>query len=316
VEVPADPQEVGTVDQADDSLALYFLCAHPSLSPASATALTLRAVGGLTTAQIATAFLVPETTMAQRISRAKRSLRDVRLGRSGDIRVVLRVLYLVFNEGFTGDVDLAEEAIRITRMLRVRYDHEEVSGLLSLMLLHHARRAARLSADGVLVPLPEQDRSRWDTAVIGEGVGILQEALARDRRGPYQVQAAIAALHDDARTAAETDWPQILDWYDDLLGLEDTPVVRLNRIVALAEVHGADAGLEELATLDPRLPRFTAVEAHLRERNGEMTCAAELFSQASREARNVPEREHLRERAHRAADAAVAADRAGSRVHS
>src|SRR5919197_4468845 len=185
----------GQGEAVDDTLQLYFLCAHPSLTPASAVALTLRAVGGLTTRQIARAYLVPEATMAQRISRAKRTVSDVRFDRPGDVATVLRVLYLVFNEGYSGDVDLAAEAIRLTRQLAAAIDHPEVAGLLALMLLHHARRAARTAPDGSLVPLAEQDRSRWDTKLIAEGVVILQAALARDRLGPFQSQTPIPALH-------------------------------------------------------------------------------------------------------------------------
>src|SRR3954451_88733 len=204
----------GSGEVVDDTLRLYFLCAHPSLTPASAVALTLRAVGGLTTRQIAQAYLVPEATMAQRISRAKRTVEDVRFDQPGDVTTVLRVLYLVFNEGYSGDVDLAGEAIRLTRQLAAVIEHEEVAGLLALMLLHHARRSARSGADGRLVPLAEQDRSLWDTRLIAEGVDVLQAALRRDRLGEFQAQAAIAALHADARTAEETDWVQIVEWYD------------------------------------------------------------------------------------------------------
>ena len=215
LEPPPGPTDVGTADTGD-TLKLYFLCAHPSLTPASAVALTLRAVGGLTTRQIAEAYLVPEATMAQRISRAKRTVSDVRFDELGDVATVLRVLYLVFNEGYSGEVDLADEAIRLTRQVRSMTDDEEVSGLLALMLLHHARRAARTTPDRDLVPLAEQDRSRWDTELITEGVAILQAALARDRLGEFQAQAAIAALHADAQTVDETDWVQIVEWYDEL----------------------------------------------------------------------------------------------------
>src|SRR5699024_9273070 len=213
----------GPVTSVDDTLRLYFLCAHPSLTPSAAVALTLRAVGGLTTRQIARAHLVPEATMARRISRAKRTVAGVRLDEPGDVATVLRVLYLVFTEGHSGEVDLAEEAIRLARQLAAGVDHPEVAGLLALMLLHHARRPARTAADGGLVPLAQQDRSLWDTAVIAEGVAILQRALARDRLGQYQAQAAVAALHADAPTAEETDWVQIVEWYDELLELTDTP---------------------------------------------------------------------------------------------
>ncbi|WP_103540529.1 RNA polymerase sigma factor, partial [Streptomyces sp. SM1] len=235
----ADEEPVpGPATAVDDTLQLYFLCAHPSLTPSSAVALTLRAVGGLTTRQIAHAYLVPEATMAQRISRAKRTVSRVRFDRPGDVATVLRVLYLVFKEGYSGDVDLAAEAIRLTRQLAARIDHPEVAGLLALMLLHHARRAARTAPDGSLVPLAEQDRGRWDTRLITEGITILQTALARDRLGEYQAQAAIAALHADAPTAGETDWVQIVEWYDELVRLTGSPVVRLNRAVAVGEADG------------------------------------------------------------------------------
>ena len=277
----------------DDTLQLYFLCAHPSLTPASSVALTLRAVGGLTTRQIAEAYLVPEATMAQRISRAKRTVSGVRFDRRGDVATVLRVLYLVFNEGYSGDVDLAAEAIRLARQLAVTIDHEEVSGLLALMLLHHARRSARTAPDGSLVPLAEQDRGLWDKRLIAEGVEILQAALARDRLGEFQAQAAIAALHADARTAAETDWVQIVEWYDELVRLTDSPIARLNRAVAVGEADGARAGLAALAGLDPSLPRHTAVAAYLHERDGNLATAAGLYAEAARQAPNLPERDHL-----------------------
>ncbi|WP_309132233.1 DUF6596 domain-containing protein [Brevibacterium sp.] len=285
--------ESGAVPAAEDSLELYFLCAHPALSPSSAVALTLRAVGGLTTRQIAAAYLVPEATMAQRITRAKRSLAGKRLNRNGDLASVLRVLYLVFNEGYSGDVDLAAEAIRLTRQLRVMSNHAEVAGLLALMLLHHARRPARFAADGSLVPLADQDRSMWDTVAIAEGVEILQTALARDDVGEFQAQAAIAALHADALCVEETDWTQIVDWYDELARITDSPVVRLNRAVAVGEADGPLAGLAELAHLDENLPRYFAVEAHLRERAGEVDAAAALYSRAAAAATNTAERDHL-----------------------
>ncbi len=283
----------------DDTLQLYFLCAHPSLTSSSAVALTLRAVGGLTTRQIAQAYLVPESTMAQRISRAKRTVSGVRFDQPGDVATVLRVLYLVFNEGYTGDVDLAAEAIRLTRQLAAAIDHPEVAGLLALMLLHHARRAARISPDGNLVPLAEQDRSRWDTAAISEGITTLYAALARDRLGEYQVQAAIAALHADALTAEETDWVQIVEWYDELEQLTDSPVVRLNRAVAVGEADGARAGLAALARLDNSLPRYTAVAAYLHERDGDLTTAAHLYGEAAHKATNLAERDHLTRQASR-----------------
>ncbi|MGZ4538881.1 MAG: RNA polymerase sigma factor [Blastococcus sp.] len=285
--------------EVDDTLQLYFLCAHPSLSPASAVALTLRAVGGLTTRQIAQAYLVPEATMAQRISRAKRTVSGVRFDRPGDVATVLRVLYLVFNEGYSGDVDLAGEAIRLARQLAAMTSDEEVGGLLALMLLHHARRPARTRPDGRLVPLAEQDRSLWDTRLIAEGVAVLQAALARDRLGEFQAQAAVAALHADARTAEETDWVQIVEWYDELVRLTDSPVARLNRAVAVGEADGPRAGLAALAGLDPALPRYTAVAAYLHERDGDRLTAARLYAEAARAASNLPERDHLTRQAAR-----------------
>ncbi|MER8041366.1 DUF6596 domain-containing protein [Streptomyces sp. NPDC094032] len=295
----AEEPAPGPAPGVDDTLRLYFLCAHPSLTPASAVALTLRAVGGLTTRQIAEAYLVPEATMAQRISRAKRTVSGVRLDRPGDVATVLRVLYLVFNEGYSGDVDLSAEAIRLTRQLAARIDHPEVAGLLALMLLHHARRAARTAQDGSLVPLAEQDRGRWDTALIAEGVEILQAALARDRLGEFQAQAAVAALHADAPSAGETDWPQIVEWYDELFRLTDSPVVRLNRAVAVGEADGPRAGLAALAALDASLPRHTAVAAYLHERDGDLTTAARLYAEAAHKATDLAERDHLTRQAAR-----------------
>nr|WP_204332391.1 DUF6596 domain-containing protein [Geodermatophilus sabuli] len=289
----------GPGTETDDTLELYFLCAHPSLSPASAVALTLRAVGGLTTRQIAQAYLVPEATMAQRISRAKRTVSDVRFTQHGDVATVLRVLYLVFNEGYSGDVDLAAEAIRLTRQLAASVEHAEVAGLLALMLLHHARRPARTRPDGSLVPLAEQDRSRWDTELVAEGVEVLQAALARDRLGEFQAQAAVAALHADARTAEETDWVQIVEWYDELVRLTGSPVARLNRAVAVGEADGPRAGLAALAELDPSLPRHTAVAAYLHERDGDPVTAARLYAEAARSAHDLPERDHLTRQAAR-----------------
>ena len=287
------------VSAVDDTLQLYFLCAHPSLTPSSAVALTLRAVGGLSTRQIAQAYLVPEATMAQRISRAKRTVMGVRFDQPGDVTTVLRVLYLVFNEGYSGDVDLAAEAIRLTRQLVAAINHPEVAGLLALMLLHHARRASRTAPDGSLVPLAEQDRGRWDTSLIAEGIEILQAALARDRLGEYQAQAAIAALHADAPRAEETDWVQIVEWYDELARLTDSPIVRLNRAVAVGEADGARAGLAALAALDGGLPRHTAVAAHLHERAGDLATAARLYVEAARQATNLAERDHLTRQAAR-----------------
>jgi RNA polymerase sigma factor (sigma-70 family) len=293
----SDEPPPGPTEFADDTLALYFLCAHPSLTPSSAVALTLRAVGGLTTRQIAQAYLVPESTMAQRISRAKRAISDVRLDRPGDLRTVLRVLYLVFNEGYSGDVDLAAEAIRLARQLFSTTDDPEVAGLLALFLLHYARRPARIRADGTLVPLAEQDRALWRRDLIAEGVTILQSALARDRLGEYQAQAAIAALHADAQTVEETDWVQIVEWYDELVALTDSPVVRLNRAVAVGEADGPQTGLAALASLDPTLPRHTAARAYLVERSGDKATAATLYAEAAAAADNLAERNHLTLRA-------------------
>ncbi|WP_200837580.1 RNA polymerase sigma factor [Ruania rhizosphaerae] len=289
VEPPAGPAA-----QADDTLLLLTRCCHPDLSPASAIALTLRAVAGLTTAQIARAYLVPEATMAQRISRAKRTVRDARFDRTGHAAAVLRVLYLMFDHGFTGPVDVAEEAIRLTRQLAAADRHPEIDGLLALMLLHHARRAARLTSTGELVPLDEQDRTRWDTALIAEGVQILQGALARDQLGEYQVQAAIAALHDDAPRAEETDWLQVLSWYDELVRLvPQNPAIMMNRAVAVAQVDGPQAGLRALAAVPDGVPRRAAVAAWLQEHAGNSALAAELFRQAVREAASEAERTHL-----------------------
>ena len=290
--VEASPP-AGPAPATDAPLWLYFLCAHPSLPRNAAAALTLRAVGGLTTRQIAAAYLVPEATMAQRISRAKRRLTGVPLDRPGDLGTVLRVLYLVFNEGYGGNVDLTAEAIRLTRQLAASTDEPEVAGLLALMLLHQARRASRTGPGGRLIPLGEQDRSLWDSGSIAEGVTILQAALARDRLGEYQAQAAIAALHADAPSADETDWVQIVEWYDELVRLTDSPVVRLNRAVAVGEADGARTGLAALADLDPALPRYTAVSAYLHERLGDVDRAAALYAEAARAATSVPERDHL-----------------------
>jgi RNA polymerase sigma factor (sigma-70 family) len=289
----------GPTENVDDTLLLLSRCCHPALTHASAIALTLRAVGGLTTAQIARAFLVPEPTMAQRISRAKRTVTDARFDTPGDVRAVTHVLYLIFNEGFTGEVDLAEEAIRLTRQLAWSVDDPEVMGLLALMLLHHARRSARRTAGGEVVPLAEQDRTLWDTAMVAEGVEILQRALAADRLGPYQAQAAIAALHDDAASAAETDWPQILEWYDELTRLTDSPVVALNRAVAVGEVDGPLAGLRALDAVPADLPRREAAAAYLHERAGDRQEAARLYVVAAARATNEAERIHLTKQAAR-----------------
>lgn len=289
----------GAVSDVDDSVALLFLCTHPALSRSAAVALTLRAVGGLTTRQIAAAHFIPEATMGQRISRAKRSIAAVELGEPGDLATVLQVLYLIFNEGYGGDVDLAAEAIRLARQVAAGTRHPEAAGLLALMLLHDARRAARFTPAGELVALAEQDRDSWDRDQIAEGITLLQQALAQDQLGPYQAQAAIAALHADAPTAAETDWVQIVQWYDELLALSDNPIARLNRAVAVGEADGAPAGLRALAEVDASLPRHAAVKAHLREHAGEAERAAELYVRAAEQAISLPERNHLLRRAAR-----------------
>ena len=242
--------------------------------------------------------------MAQRISRAKRTVRDVRFDAPGDLTTVRRVLYLVFNEGYTGDVDLVAEAIRLTRQLvevtdRQGVEDEETAGLLALMLLHHARRAARTGPDGRLVPLTEQDRSLWDTRLIAEGVHVLQAALARDRLGEFQAQAAIAALHADAQTAEEIDWVQIVEWYDELVRLTDSPVARLNRAVAVGQADGPRAGLAALDELDPSLPRHSAAAAYLHERDSDPVTAARLYAEAARSAASLGERDHLTRQAAR-----------------
>ena len=288
-----DPeQHAGEAPTVDDTLHLYFLCAHPDLTPSSAVALTLRAVAGLTTRQIAQAYLVPEATMAQRISRAKRTVGGSGLDRLGDVGTVMRVLYLIFNEGYSGDIDLAAEAIRLTRQLASSVNEPEVAGLLALMLLHHARRPSRTRPDGRLVPLTEQDRSRWDTELILEGTAILQTALVVDRLGEYQAQAAIAALHADAPSVDDTDWAQIVEWYDEVVRFSDTPIVRLNRAVAVGEAFGVDAGLAALAEIDEHTPRWDAVAAHLHEKNGDLELAARLYTAAARNAPTLAERNH------------------------
>ncbi|MCB0966676.1 MAG: RNA polymerase subunit sigma-24 [Ilumatobacter sp.] len=288
----------GVARSSDDTLELYALCAHPALTPSSAVALTLRAVGGLTTRQIADAYLVPESTMAQRIARAKRVIADTGFAGPGDLGTMMHTLYLVFNEGYAGDVDLAAEAIRLTRQLSAMVDEPEVRGLLALMLLHHARQPARI-VDGRLVPLDEQDRSRWDRAAIAEGVVILTAALERDRLGPYQAQAAIAALHADAERADETDWTQIVEWYDELRRFGDHPIVLLNRAVAVGEAHGPDAGLVALDAVAPTVPRRAAVAARLHERRGDLDLAAGLYEEAATAAPNELERAHQLKQASR-----------------
>jgi predicted RNA polymerase sigma factor len=304
----------------DDTLVVLFLCCHPALSPPSQLALTLRAVGGLTTAQVAAAFLVPETTMAQRISRAKQRIREsgARFDlpdageRAARLAVVLHVLYLMFNEGYTATSgpdlqrpDVAAEAIRLARLLHQLLPTDgEVAGLLALMLLTDARRDARSDVDGSLVPLAEQDRRRWDTAAIAEGQVLLSRTLGTGPVGQYQIQAAIAALHDEAATAADTDWPQILALYEVLHRVAPGPVVTLSRAVAVAMVHGPLAGLAELATVDSegRLAhthRLEAVRAHLLEQAGDPTAARNSYLQAARLTASRPEQRYLTRRAAR-----------------
>jgi RNA polymerase sigma factor (sigma-70 family) len=298
-------------EEGDDTLFLLFCCCHPELAPASQVALTLRAVGGLTTREIADAFYVPEATMAQRISRAKRTLIGPparRLDQPGDLAVVLRVLYLVYTAGHTGPptrVDLAGEAIRLARQLTLATEEPEARGVLALMLLNHARLPARFDAEGRIVTLDRQDRGLWDTREIAEGVRVLQSALAMQtaerRPGRYQVEAAIAALHDDAASAEETDWPQILAWYDDLVALTEDPVRQdpaavLGRAVAVGHVLGAAAGLRETGRLRDVIGerhRWHAVRGHLHELDGDLPAAASAYAEAARRATNVAERDHL-----------------------
>jgi RNA polymerase sigma factor (sigma-70 family) len=315
--------EAVTGPAADDTLTLLFLCCHPALSAPSQLALTLRAVAGLTTAEIARAFLVPEATMAQRISRAKQKI--VEAGASfrpppeaewaGRLRVVLHVLYLLFNEGYTATsgpdlvrTDLTSEAIRLTReLLRVVPDDGEVAGLLALMLLTDARRAARTDRDGGIVPLTEQDRTLWDADEIAEGVALVTGSLASKPLGPHQVQAAIAAVHDEAERVEDTDWRQILALYGVLQRIAPGPMVALNRAVALAMVEGPEAGLDALDALDAlsvddrvnASHRLESVRAHLLEMNGDTEAARNAYVDAARRAVSIPERRYLISRAAR-----------------
>jgi RNA polymerase sigma factor (sigma-70 family) len=315
-----EPSPGAGVPEEDDALTLLFLCCHPALSPPSQLALTLRAVGGLTTAQIAAAFLVPEATMAQRISRAKATIAeaggrflmppdDERAARLG---VVLHVLYLIFNEGYaaTGGErlqrrELASEAIRLTRMTRALLPADgEVAGLLALMLLTQARSGARERADGALIPLAEQDRRRWDGALLEEGTRLVQQTLSRAPLGPYQLQAAIAAVHAEAATSADTDWPQVLKLYDLLYALAPSPVIALNRAVAVAMVDGPRAGLAAVDALDGerRLAsqhRLASVRAHLQEMAGDTQAALAGYEAAARRTPSIPEQRYLRSQAQR-----------------
>jgi len=315
---PAD----ATPAESDDTLILLFMCCHPALSPASQIALTLRAVGGLTTAEIARAFLVPEATMTRRVSRAKRHVRDsgipFRMPPAAERRhrlgAVLHVLYLVFNEGYAATAgphlqraDLSAEAIRLARTVhRLLPDDPEVAGLLALMLLTDARRPARTGQDGALIPMAEQDRGAWNADQIAEGVALITAALPRGPTGPYQLQAAIAAVHDEAPTAEATDWPQILALYELLRQVSDSPVVALNHAVAVAMVHGPAAGLDRLDALatdkrtgtDHRLP---AVRGHLFELLGDRAAARAAYQQAAGRTASLPQRRYLRDRADRLA---------------
>ncbi|MBI3686154.1 MAG: RNA polymerase sigma factor [Actinobacteria bacterium] len=312
---PGDPEQVPAVD---DTLSLLLMCCHPSLTRVSQVALTLRAVGGLTTAEIARAFLVPEATIGQRISRAKQRIRASGAGfrlpspseRDERVAAVMDVLYLIFNEGYTASsgaalnrVELTAEAIRLTRQLRSRLpDDGEVAGLLALMLLTDARRPARTGPDGALTPLADQDRSRWDTQAIADGVTLITETLASAPLGPYQLQAAIAAVHDEAPRAQDTDWPQILGLYDLLHSLAPGPMVTLNRIVAFAMVRGPRTGLEHLAAAeaDPALAghhRVHAVRAHLLDLAGNHEAARTHYELAARHTLSIPEQRYLNARA-------------------
>lgn len=326
--VPVDEQIALGADEAgaerDDSLELLFTCCHPALSTASAIALTLRAVGGLTTAEIANAFLVEEATMAQRISRAKETIRTSNVPLAPPsveefprrLEAVMHVLYLVFSEGYlasSGDAlvrtDLSSEALRLARMLRrLLPESAEAAGLLALMLLTDARREARTGPGGELIPLDEQDRSRWAREAIQEGIALVSATLRKGPLGPYQVQAAIAAVHDEAETAAATDWTQILALYGVLDALAENPLVKLNIAVATAMVHGADAGLRKLDELEsePRLQanhRRDAVRAHLLERRGDVAGAIEYFQLAAAKTNSSAERDYLLLRAARLREA-------------
>lgn len=314
------PPDTDVPTDRDDSLALIFMCCHPALTTSSAIALTLRAVGGLTTAEIASAFLVPEATMAQRISRAKQSIKASGVAfsmpgvseRAERLAAVLHVLYLIFNEGYASSAgsdlhrpDLSNEAIRLARMLRdLLPDEAEVSGLLVLMLLTDARRTARTNAEGELVSLDLQDRSLWDRRLIDEGTALLARTLSSESVGPYQIQAAIAALHDEAPSFEDTDWPQIVALYESLRAIADNPMVALNQAVASAMVHGPAAGLKQLEALDrdPRIAghyRIDAVRGHLFEMAGDSARARAHYLAAAERTASFPERHYLTARAAR-----------------
>lgn len=302
----------------DDTLVLLFMCCHPALTSASAIALTLRAVGGLTTGEIAHAFLVPEGTMAQRISRAKQTIKTSGIPfqlptaeeRAQRLRAVLHVLYLIFNEGYTTSAgpalrrnDLSREAIRLGRLLfTLQPGDTEVAGLLALMLLTDARRLARTGDRGELIPLAQQDRALWDPRQIAEGIALLSATLPKGSVGPYQLQAAIAAVHDEAARAEDTDWPQILALYDLLRRMSDNPMVALNHAIAAAMVHGASKGLELLDALKLKHHRFEAVRAHLLELVGDRDAAIVHYRTAAAKTESLPERNYLLTQAARLAD--------------
>jgi RNA polymerase sigma factor (sigma-70 family) len=308
---------------SDDTLVLLFMCCHPSLSPSSQIALTLRAVGGLTTAEVARAFLVSEETMARRITRAKQQIKDGGVAfqlpaaaeRTERLSAVLQVLYLIFNEGYASTsgprlhrVELSAEAIRLARLLHsLLPDDQEVAGLLALMLLTDARRPARAATDGSLIPMAEQDRGLWNADYIAEGVALVTTAMASGPAGPYRLQAAIAAVHDEAPAAESTDWPQIVHLYEQLLQLADNPVVALNHAVAVAMVQGPRAGLGLIANLesDQRIRddhRLFAVRAHLLEMTGDHRAAHESYRAAAQRARSLPQQRYLNARAARLAE--------------
>jgi RNA polymerase sigma factor (sigma-70 family) len=317
------PDAAEKPDDSDDTLILFFMCCHPAVSPSSQIALTLRAVGGLTTAEVARAFLVSEATMTRRITRAKQQIKDsgvpfrlpARAERAERLAVVLHALYLIFTEGYAATsghslyrVELSTEAIRLTRMVhQLLPDDGEVAGLLALMLLTDARRHARTTANGELVPLADQDRTLWDADKIAEGVALITGALPRGAAGPYQLQAAIAAIHDEAPSSEETDWLQIKALYELLLQISDNPVIALNHAVAVAMADGPRSGLQRLETLatDKQLAedhRLYAVRAHLLEMSGETAAACEAYRAAARRARNVPQQRYLIGRAARLLD--------------
>jgi predicted RNA polymerase sigma factor len=330
LQVPADRQSAPPADREretdrDDTLSVLFMCCHPALTPTSAIALTLRSVGGLTTAEIAKAFMMPEATMAQRISRAKQRIKasgvPFRLPTPEEwahrLRSVLHVLYLIFNEGYASStgpdlqrVELSREAIRLARAVRdLLPDDCEVAGLLALMLLTDARRPARTGPGGEVVPLAEQDRSRWDGDAIAEGVALLTDTLSKGTVGPYQIQAAVAAVHDEAERVEDTDWPQILALYGLLERMSDNPMVSLNRAVAAAMVHGPATGLDMLEALeaDGRLAghhRLHAARAHLLEMAGDRQAAVESYRAAAGRTTSIPERHYLTTRAARLAASA------------